>query len=165
MLAVARFRSIVSASAGRTVALPVVPLDSMPSDLLSGVPEEFEEETIMAWAEAATTPTLHPAHVDGREYIGAQFPEAGIWAFFRAEVIKNPKRVAQLVGIEQIGYLTDLKPPTLSPKLADLITLYAEKPGVSKAEIRAVTKQNRRVGGTNVRGYQENLYGLFSGRP
>jgi len=57
-----------------------------------------------------------------------------LFAWFRGQIIKRPKWVAERVGIEQIGYLTNIMPPKPSPRLDELIDLYVTKPGLSHAE-------------------------------
>ncbi|HEY0009879.1 MAG TPA: hypothetical protein VGB55_14215 [Tepidisphaeraceae bacterium] len=63
------------------------------------------------------------------------FDTADLWAWLREQIIAQPKWVAERVGIEQIGYLTDLKKPTESLALEGLDDVYAAKAGISKEEI------------------------------
>ena len=54
--------------------------------------------------------------------------EAPLWAWLRAQIIANPKKAATMLGIEEIGYLADLKAPQPSPTLTGLADQYAGKP-------------------------------------
>src|SRR5688500_1140810 len=45
------------------------------------------------------------------------FDTSELWAWLRQQIITRPKWVAERVGIEQIGYLQDLKEPKPSPTL------------------------------------------------
>jgi len=68
----------------------------------------------------------------------AAFPDA-IWAWVRQEILTRPKYVAQMTGIEQIGYLHDLKPPKPSPTLEDVGKAYLDHAKIS-ANWRAKSK-------------------------
>jgi integrase len=50
--------------------------------------------------------------------------EAAAWAWVREQILARPHYVAQMTGIEQIGYLADLPKPTASPTLVDVGELY-----------------------------------------
>lgn len=54
-------------------------------------------------------------------------PADAIWAHLRDEIIRRPQYVAQMTGIEQIGYLSDLPKPTPSPTLNEVGLLYFTK--------------------------------------
>jgi integrase len=54
----------------------------------------------------------------------SDIPEDVFWARVRAEIIENPRRVAERVGIPEIGWLTDLKQPEPSFKLDDVLEAY-----------------------------------------
>ncbi len=41
------------------------------------------------------------------------------WAWLRRQIIERPRWVAERVGIEQVGYLTNLRPDTPSPLLTE----------------------------------------------
>lgn len=56
------------------------------------------------------------------------------WSWLRHKILTEGKWVAQQVGIEQIGWLSDVKPPAVSPKLDELIDLYTAKTGLSTNE-------------------------------
>jgi integrase len=49
----------------------------------------------------------------------AAVPDA-IWSWVREQILARPAYVAEQTGIEQIGYLRDLKPPAVLPTFADL---------------------------------------------
>ncbi|MDB5324992.1 MAG: Tyrosine recombinase XerC [Phycisphaerales bacterium] len=57
------------------------------------------------------------------------------WAWLRNQIIERPKWVAERVGIEQIGYLSDLERPLPSAKLSTLIDTYTAKPALSSNEL------------------------------
>ena len=66
--------------------------------------------------------------------VSRSFESDELWAWLRQQVLTRPKWVAEKIGIEQVGYLTDLKPPTASVKLSALIDAYAGKPKLSTNE-------------------------------
>lgn len=51
-----------------------------------------------------------PVSVD----FGALLDRPEVWAWVRRQIIDNPKLAAQKLAIDEVGYLTDLKPPTPS---------------------------------------------------
>jgi integrase len=53
------------------------------------------------------------------------------WAWLRRQIVERPKWVAERVAIEQIGCLTDLKKPTVSPSLTEVGDLYFNKAKVT----------------------------------
>ena len=67
--------------------------------------------------------------------VSRSVPEAELWAWMREQIISNPMKAAQMTGIEQIGYLTDLQKPAASPTLPELIETYAAKPGITPEEV------------------------------
>src|SRR5687768_8470753 len=62
------------------------------------------------------------------------------WQWLRQQLIARPKWVAQMVGIEQVGYLSDLPKPTPSPTLEEVGQLYLGRAKVS-SNWRAKCKQ------------------------
>ncbi len=72
---------------------------------------------------------------DRLDFYGSETQANAFWAWLRRLIINQPKLVAQMTGIEQIGYLADLRQPTPSPTLDDLIECYAAKPGITKDEV------------------------------
>ena len=67
--------------------------------------------------------------------VSHSFDTAEAWAWFREQLLSRPQFVAQRIGIEQLGYLGDIKRPAPSMKLAELGDLYAAKPGLSTNEV------------------------------
>jgi hypothetical protein len=59
-------------------------------------------------------------HEDGDLHIIQQVSPHVLWPWLRRQIIERPKWVAEQVGIEQIGYLTDLAKPTPSPTLEEV---------------------------------------------
>jgi integrase len=57
------------------------------------------------------------------------------WTWLREKFLTEPKWVAQKIGIEQLGWLPDLKKPTRSPTLKELGDVYVAKPGLSINEV------------------------------
>ena len=51
------------------------------------------------------------------------FPDA-VWSWVREQILTRPAYVAEMTGIEQIGYLTDLKPPAPLPTLPELAAVW-----------------------------------------
>lgn len=60
----------------------------------------------------------------------AAYPDA-IWLWVRNEILTRPKFVAQMTGIEQIGYLAELVKPQPSPTLREVGELYFSKAKIS----------------------------------
>lgn len=59
-------------------------------------------------------------------------PEQWIW--LRSQILERPIWVGEQVGIEQIGYIRDLKRPAASARLSALIDTYTGKPNLSANE-------------------------------
>lgn len=59
-----------------------------------------------------------------------------IWTYVRDEIIARPKWVAERTGIEQLGYLIDLKKPEVSPTLAEIATPYIIRTDISAKEVQ-----------------------------
>lgn len=126
-LAIARFREWQSKQEGAMVDIP----------------------TTHATIDEAADAFVHRIQSDDRTYIDLPVdpsdaepimvsnwqPSPAVWAWFRQQVLTRPLYVAQMTGIEQIGWLRDLERPTQSPKLIDLIEVYAAKPGLSADEV------------------------------
>jgi integrase len=53
------------------------------------------------------------------------------WGWLRAQLADRPKWVAEMVGVEQIGYLQDIQKPTPSPTLEEVGKLYIDNPKIS----------------------------------
>lgn len=58
-----------------------------------------------------------------------------VWAFVRQQILERPKYVAAQVGIEQIGYLKDLKEPVKAASLEELGLAYFEHCELSPNEL------------------------------
>ncbi len=122
-LAVARFHKIMADRAGNQKSL--IPMGT------------FKDAGEAAKKMLAGTKHTFIARIPangGPIKVSRSFDTTEAWAWFREQILTRPKWVAERVGIEQIGYLTDVKRPTLSPKLTDLGELYAEKPDLSSNE-------------------------------
>jgi hypothetical protein len=74
---------------------------------------------------------------DGTITVPEEFKEVVFWAKVREEILARPKYVAEMTGIEQIGYLEKLKKPTPSPTLAEIGTLYHDKASITRGARRA----------------------------
>lgn len=64
--------------------------------------------------------------------------EDAFWGRVRREILKRPQWVAERTGIEQIGYLLDLKPPEPLPTFEEVETVW-------KDHFRASDEQRRKV--------------------
>jgi integrase len=62
------------------------------------------------------------------------------WHWLRRQIVSRPKWVAEMVGIEQIGYLAELPKPTPSPSLEEVGKLCLERAKIS-SNWRAKCKQ------------------------
>lgn len=60
--------------------------------------------------------------------------DAGFWAAVTQAIITNPKLTAQKTGIEELAYLTDLKPPPPSKRLTTLVETYLDDKTLSPKE-------------------------------
>ncbi|MDB5295633.1 MAG: Tyrosine recombinase XerC [Phycisphaerales bacterium] len=118
-LAVARFRALAAARDGASVLLPV---DTAGLDVAG------------AFGKAATTGVEIRFAAGAAPAVRRAVPEAEFWATVRQLILERPKHVAQMTGIEQIGYLADLPRPTPSPALAEVGELYAARPNLSPNE-------------------------------
>jgi hypothetical protein len=124
-LAIARFKAMQNAKS-------VVPLPA------ASVPFDDLDESKMPIVDVST--------VDGRivskpvAKSKAQYqlstplgvPEAAVLAWCRQQIIAEPKRAAQMLGIEQIGYLADLPKPTVSPTLEEVPQPYLGKAKITE---------------------------------
>ncbi len=123
-LAIARFHKIIAERSGNQKSL--IPVGEF-ADAAEAV------KKMMTAANKNSFIARIPAN-GGPIKVSRSFDTTEAWAWFREQILTRPKWVAERVGIEQIGYLTDVKRPTLSPKLTDLGELYAEKPDLSSNE-------------------------------
>jgi len=67
-------------------------------------------------------------------FVGAD--EAAFWATVARLIQESPKLAAEKTGIEELAYLTDLKPPRASMRLKDVVTYYNDKQQTSPKERR-----------------------------
>lgn len=67
-------------------------------------------------------------------YDGSEIDVSAFGAWLRQLIFKEPKWLAQITGVEQLGWLTDVHEPEPSPTLQELGNLYASKPGLSGNE-------------------------------
>jgi hypothetical protein len=81
-------------------------------------------------------------HEDVNNYLPpTSVDENAFWARVTEEILRRPQYVAERTGIEQIGYLTDLRKPTPSPTLTEVGELYFSKAKV-KAQWLTKSKQH-----------------------
>ncbi|MGC4031459.1 MAG: site-specific integrase [Tepidisphaeraceae bacterium] len=72
--------------------------------------------------------------------VSRSFESDELWAWLRQQILTRPKYVAERVGIEQIGYLTDLKPQEPSLKLTAAIDVYEKFARVSRNEVSRISR-------------------------
>jgi integrase len=77
---------------------------------------------------------------DGIHFFSDAVQSATFWPWLRKLILDTPVYVAQMTGIEQIGYLAELPKPAPSPTLEEVGTLYLAKPKLS-SNWRAKCKQ------------------------
>ena len=134
--AVARFRQMTGQ--GVTSTTVSVTTSHASADEAMEAAFAFAKQEMAAGAEfdsvgrplTYATPTLSDDPETGRKLLGYKLDPSIIWPWVAEQIRKRPKWVAERTGIEQIAYLTDLKPPTISPTLADVGKLYHEKSGI-----------------------------------
>lgn len=88
-----------------------------------------------------TDDRVHPVYsLEEKRRIGsvAEVPESDMWAWVAEQIRHRPKYTASATGIEQIGYLTDIRPPVPVPSLTDLEVNYFDNAEVSRPERRKV---------------------------
>lgn len=129
-LAVLRFRREEAKRRG-TEALVQLPLPRFDSadDLHGAVEFLIRNELGAAEHRASGDDSLVlkiPANTDPMALLRA-FPDEALWAHVRNEVIQRPQYVAQMTGIEQIGYLADIPKPVPSPTLDEVGNFFFEK--------------------------------------
>jgi len=88
--------------------------------------------------------------------------EGPLWSWVREQILTRPQYVAQMTGIEQIGYLADLPKPSASPTLQEVGDLYIEHARIGdnwRAKCRLFWQEFRDcVAATTLRALtQENL--------
>ena len=71
-------------------------------------------------------------------FVGAD--EAAFWHTVARLIRQSPKLVAEKTGIEEIGYLTELKPPRPAMRLKDVVRYYESKNQTSQKERQTGSK-------------------------
>ena len=110
-----------------------------------GTPVSRGELTLHAgqtdWPEYDSNTSARIAHLDTEgQYAELMVPPAVLWAYVRKELLARPKWVAQQVGIEQIGYLTDLRPPEKVPSLDELEKILTDHANIDPRQIKKVLR-------------------------
>lgn len=118
-LAVARFRQIMAA---RDQPQVLIPVDTAGLDIA----QAFEKATTTS---VQMNFGLNRAPTFERGVLPPEF-----WAIVRKLILTEAKYVAQMTGIEQIGYLAELPKPVPSPTLEEVGDLYAKRAGLSPNE-------------------------------
>jgi hypothetical protein len=112
-LAIARFLQWQAHKRGQAVVSFVVPPPA---------PETRAEDLpILTSFDHSTTPSRVTQHVD----------QSLIWTWVRDQILTRPLYVAEMTGIEQIGYLTDLVKPEPSPVLEEVGNFYRDHARIS----------------------------------
>jgi integrase len=125
-LAVDRFYELTGHKEKTTVNIPTshTDLDEAAAAFVHRRFEGNEDRTFMQIDEDDDAPVV----------VANWQPSAAVWNWFREQILTRPQYVAQMTGIEQIGWLTDVKRPTISPELDMIGEMYAKKPGLSDNE-------------------------------
>ena len=131
-LAVLRFRRWQARHRG-TEALIRLPDPLAPSceddDHQGAVEAILRHELGVGEHRAATDESLILTIPEANDPFGLHrsLPSDAIWAHVRDEIVRRPQYVAQMTGIEQIGYLSDIAKPLPSPTLREVGDLYFTK--------------------------------------
>ncbi len=109
-------------------------------DKLIALPVNTAGMDIARAMDAATTTDIEIRFTPGDSpKVSRMIAESEVWAMVRREILRDTRRVAELVGIKEIGYLAELKAPTPSPTpsptLDEIGKLYFAKPGLSDNEV------------------------------
>jgi integrase len=153
-LAIARFLGWKNGQGTPTITIPTAsaPLDDRRAIQAAikalGQPDERHQDIrgniappdLHQQATTATRHTITVKIVGDRIEFHQNDPvqEAAFWAVVRREIVTRPQYVAKMTGIEQIGYLSDLKPPETLPTFEELETLWTGKANVLPEEKRKV---------------------------
>ncbi len=90
----------------------------------------------------------------------SEIPAAFFWARIRDLIIENPRLAAEKIGIKELAYLIDLKPPVLSLTLAEIPVLYLAKRFGDRDEPQRVKKAwqefSRLVNAASVKGVTQD---------
>jgi integrase len=104
--AIARFREIEARRNGQTrIDLPI------------GKADAHETSPLIRKAIKGRMVINIPRHPSAPVEIRRSLDCDEVWAFFREQILTRPKYVAERVGIEQLGYLRNLKEPVPPPPL------------------------------------------------
>jgi integrase len=153
-VAVARFRAWESGQRRETVAVPTTSLrpgddatralDSLPQphrDLrrLTGT---FLPPEVLAEQTDAPAPAPITVDLDGDvlQFFREPANAAGFWPWLRRLILTRREFVAKQTGIESLAWISEKDRPEPSPTLAELIDVYAAKPGVTAEEIGRVKR-------------------------
>jgi integrase len=155
--AVSRFRKITGTAARAKIHIPTAIAKSGDNESVLAAlellrsrrppkatksPEDFSELV----SEPSTAPIGRIPNlelVDGRLefYQGAGDVDADtFWRWLRNLILTQGELIAQKTGVAWMAWGPDLRPPTASPPLADLIETYANKAGISPEEISRVKR-------------------------
>jgi integrase len=98
-----------------------------------GTVESFDDpadaaKALAKRARASGDATLTISKKDGAHVVTDVTLTPHQWSWLRRQIVDRPVWVAQMVGIEQIGYLSDIPKPTISPSLDEVGQLYIDKP-------------------------------------
>lgn len=91
-----------------------------------------ESERVKTWIDALPADSISLDH--SHAIIGAD--EVLFWETVSRLIAESPKLVAEKTGIEEIGYLENLKPPRPAIRIKDVVTYYADKQQTSQKERR-----------------------------
>ena len=113
-LAISRFRAWEAKQSKAAVTLPGLTHRRDPNVLRAALVE-------IGWMTAAEAGKPVPVRESTPEFT---VDEAAVWNWLREQITRDPHRAAQLLGVPEIAYLTDLKKPEPSVKLADALEIY-----------------------------------------
>jgi len=124
-------------------ALAMFPTPAGDPDKLTGT---FRPPGISASLEKGLPPPIAPEpiriEVQGEQMLFFQerTQAAAFWAWLREMLLTNGEYLARMTGVQQLAWLDQVDRPADSPRLDDLIKIYAAKPGVSAEEIARVRR-------------------------
>lgn len=100
------------------------------------LPPDHPEARTKLHEEADGDPIQIQVHGNRLWFLKDDTQEIAFFHWLREMILLQPKWLAQKTGIEQLGWLTDLKRPTAAPKMADVLKNYRDKPTLSAGESR-----------------------------
>jgi len=148
-LAVTRFRQLTNGLEEQAVSIPRAvskfgDIDSLERALAftspPSTPPQIQGTGPDSWTEdrlpkpSSGDPQYIHVVGDTWEWSPVSLQADAVWGFVRRMILEKPQLVAEKTGIEQIGYLSELRKPTVSPALESLGDLYAAKPSLSSNE-------------------------------